>query len=536
MASKRKSVNFLPQVFRTHSNERFLSATMDPLIQEPSLKKMFGYIGQQDQSPVFEKNDFYVKFSFWDAANGNKIPLIPSCDGEKDKKWFQKRNTFKQEYNYLKYVLDYNSKTYKIYEYNTTTNDFDLERTNFDLYELSFDQYFESVFVSNEIPFDATTLKPKTRPFCPLKFGIRSLYTDKYLGQSVTEFNRINYTKSDTFLYNYFGSDDKKYHTGRFLDKIENYIKNKNGTPISKLQSSEFVYPKISEYRDEIVVNGYTNLVQNFFAHNVDTEQWKIRKLSLQDIAVTIDDKITYDKSYYQEMESSWEMPNRDRISESMTLMISNIESIQTNTGINDFIIKIMTEYKLIICVYGCVVVEKYKEQIHHMYIDVSKVEDCKHLFDITYLKFGHVDGFFSYAGITPAQPLLECTEDIHDEIFNINVKGALFCSKYAVKYMNGRVKNPIFVLCGDDTEYWLDFVNDEDKMSKQFQFILLDDKSEITMFILLQQFKNYIMSNSSYCFEMAIKSIPASPGFAYVGITAFWCNFVMFTRNMINI
>lgn len=79
---------------------------------------------------------------------------------------------------------------------------------------------------------------------------------------------------------------------------------------------------------------------------------------------------------------------------------------------------------------------EKYKEQIHHMYIDVSKVEDCKHLFDITYLKFGRVDGFFSYAGITPAQPLLECTEDIHDEIFNINVKGALFCSKYAIKYM----------------------------------------------------------------------------------------------------
>ena len=40
------------------------------------------------------------------------------------------------------------------------------------------------------------------------------------------------------------------------------------------------------------------------------------------------------------------------------------------------------------------------------------------------------------WAGITPAQPLLECTEDIHDEIFNINVKGALFCSKYAIKYM----------------------------------------------------------------------------------------------------
>ncbi|NDB56951.1 hypothetical protein EB001_00635 [bacterium] len=58
--AKRKSENFLPQSFRTLSNRRFLNATIDPLIQEPSLKKMYGYIGQQDQSPVFEKGDYYI--------------------------------------------------------------------------------------------------------------------------------------------------------------------------------------------------------------------------------------------------------------------------------------------------------------------------------------------------------------------------------------------------------------------------------------------------------------------------------------------
>jgi hypothetical protein len=58
--AKRKSENFLPQTFRTLSNRRFLNATIDPLIQEPSLKKMFGYIGQQDQSPVFNKDDYYI--------------------------------------------------------------------------------------------------------------------------------------------------------------------------------------------------------------------------------------------------------------------------------------------------------------------------------------------------------------------------------------------------------------------------------------------------------------------------------------------
>jgi NAD(P)-dependent dehydrogenase (short-subunit alcohol dehydrogenase family) len=68
--------------------------------------------------------------------------------------------------------------------------------------------------------------------------------------------------------------------------------------------------------------------------------------------------------------------------------------------------------------------------------VNLSNVNDCEKLFKLAYDTFGKIDGFFSYAGITPPQSLLECTEEMHDEIFNINLKGALFCSKYAVKYM----------------------------------------------------------------------------------------------------
>lgn len=78
----------------------------------------------------------------------------------------------------------------------------------------------------------------------------------------------------------------------------------------------------------------------------------------------------------------------------------------------------------------------KYKGKANFVPTELTKVIDCEYLFDFTYQKFGRIDGFFSYAGITPIQSLLECTEDTHDEIFNINVKGALFCSKYAIKYM----------------------------------------------------------------------------------------------------
>lgn len=68
--------------------------------------------------------------------------------------------------------------------------------------------------------------------------------------------------------------------------------------------------------------------------------------------------------------------------------------------------------------------------------VNLCDVNDCEKLFGLAYDTFGKIDGFFSYAGITPSQSLLECTEEIHDEIFDINLKGALFCSKFAIKYM----------------------------------------------------------------------------------------------------
>jgi len=70
------------------------------------------------------------------------------------------------------------------------------------------------------------------------------------------------------------------------------------------------------------------------------------------------------------------------------------------------------------------------------VYIDVTNVNDCEKLFTLAYETFGKIDGFFSYAGITPAQSLEECTEELHNKIFDVNLKGALFCSKYAIKYM----------------------------------------------------------------------------------------------------
>lgn len=70
------------------------------------------------------------------------------------------------------------------------------------------------------------------------------------------------------------------------------------------------------------------------------------------------------------------------------------------------------------------------------VYTELSNVDDCSKLFDETVNKFGKVDGFFNYAGITPISPLDTCSPETFDAVMNINFKSAFFCCQNAVKYM----------------------------------------------------------------------------------------------------
>ncbi len=70
------------------------------------------------------------------------------------------------------------------------------------------------------------------------------------------------------------------------------------------------------------------------------------------------------------------------------------------------------------------------------VYTDLNKVVDCYNLFDKAYARFGKIDGFFNYAGITPISPLDTCTPETFDYIMNVNFRAAFFCCQQAIKYM----------------------------------------------------------------------------------------------------
>jgi hypothetical protein len=56
----RKTRNFLPTVFQTDTNEKFLSATMDQLVSEPTLTNLYGYVGRKF-APTYKNGDSYIR-------------------------------------------------------------------------------------------------------------------------------------------------------------------------------------------------------------------------------------------------------------------------------------------------------------------------------------------------------------------------------------------------------------------------------------------------------------------------------------------
>ena len=61
MADIKKSVNLLPEYLRTDKNAKFLSSTIDQLIQTPQVERVDGYIGSKITPNYQPAIDFYLE-------------------------------------------------------------------------------------------------------------------------------------------------------------------------------------------------------------------------------------------------------------------------------------------------------------------------------------------------------------------------------------------------------------------------------------------------------------------------------------------
>ncbi len=75
---------------------------------------------------------------------------------------------------------------------------------------------------------------------------------------------------------------------------------------------------------------------------------------------------------------------------------------------------------------------------------DVSKEEDCKAAVDYVIDKYGRIDILFNNAGVLEVANTHETSTETWDYIFDINVKGTFWMSKYTIPHMLERGKGCI--------------------------------------------------------------------------------------------
>ena len=71
----RKTLDFLPSVFHSNANKKFLRATLDQLVSEPSYKRLDGFIGRKF-SPTFRSGDNYVVEPTQNRSNYQLEPSV----------------------------------------------------------------------------------------------------------------------------------------------------------------------------------------------------------------------------------------------------------------------------------------------------------------------------------------------------------------------------------------------------------------------------------------------------------------------------
>jgi len=83
----RKTLKFLPTVFQTDTNQKFLSATMDQLVSEPNFNDLYGYVGRQF-APTYKSTDSYVIEPTVERQNYQLEPSLVIKNQEQDVVFF----------------------------------------------------------------------------------------------------------------------------------------------------------------------------------------------------------------------------------------------------------------------------------------------------------------------------------------------------------------------------------------------------------------------------------------------------------------
>ena len=95
-----KTINLLPEVFRTDTNQKFLNATLDQLVSQPDFTKVNGYIGRH-LAPTSKTADSYIPEPTTLRQNYQLEPSVVVRDSNKKTNFFGNYIDLLQQIQYL---------------------------------------------------------------------------------------------------------------------------------------------------------------------------------------------------------------------------------------------------------------------------------------------------------------------------------------------------------------------------------------------------------------------------------------------------
>lgn len=110
MATRKTNI-FLPTVFQTDTNKKFLNATMDQLVTEPNLETLYGYVGRKF-APTYQAGDSYVIEPTADRQNYQLEPGVVIRNDQNEVTFFADYQDLLDKINYYGGVTNNHSRLF----------------------------------------------------------------------------------------------------------------------------------------------------------------------------------------------------------------------------------------------------------------------------------------------------------------------------------------------------------------------------------------------------------------------------------------
>lgn len=274
----------------------------------------------------FGINRLYIRYSFWDAMNGMRIPLIASSVHTPKKKCIQSVSSFDHRNEYIMVDLDSDKKSYRMYEFNTDTKQYDIQAYDFDLYELFYDDFWAGKLVKNTRPIPLEE---------PTSYIINFNQTiDLTLNQTKIIVNDKEYLTDipQNTLNNYYDT--------RYLNGASSYIKDYIRDTFTQLKTTKSVLP--TTIKTLFIDKNNNELKSNCFKKNIETI--KIRNnnnnnVNIYDIFVS-DINFSHTPIYNSDLYGNIERKN--------TMLVNNInrKSVVSTTNKQAILVENYITYK----------------------------------------------------------------------------------------------------------------------------------------------------------------------------------------------